>query len=130
MAHSKAQVEAMHAKGFCTAWEMAEASGLHLTTIHRYFTEGTLLGVRVGKAYFVQVEAAIKVWPALETDIRGALDGIFARSREKFAKMLVQRTTGRQSAPTPRIGSAPATALGSTLCPVSEPAKPKRRKKG
>lgn len=105
MAHSKAQVEAMHAKGFCTAWEMAEASGLHLSTIHRYFTGGMLHGVRVGKAYFVEIDAAIKVWPALEPDIRTALADIFARSRERYEEMVARRATGRHSAPAPRIGA-------------------------
>lgn len=119
MAHSKAQVEAMHAKGFCTAWEMAEASGLHLSTIHRYFTGGMLHGVRVGKAYFVEIDAAIKVWPALEPDIRAALAGIFARSRERYEEMVTRRTAGRHAAPTPRIGAAPPT-----------PAPPRGRKRG
>ena len=51
------QLELMRNQGYCTAFEAAEALGVHITSVYRAVERNAYRGVKIGRNHYVEVES-------------------------------------------------------------------------
>jgi excisionase family DNA binding protein len=64
------QRDMMHTRGYLSASEVAEVTGVHLSTVHRLAIAGELAHTRMGRQWYIEISAVEQRWPAVANDAR------------------------------------------------------------